>query len=507
MSSDRIVKNTTVLYLRTFVTLIISLFTARITLDVLGIDDWGLYNVVVGFVSLLAFVNSSLGLAAQRFLTTAIAKKENIENVLAHSIRIHVALTVMTIIVAEIIGTYYIYNQLNVPEDKRTLSFWVFQMSLISLAFSTMSVPFNSLLSSYERFDIFAYIETGNSFLRLGIVYFLYLFSDRLLFYAIYGAVISFFIYVIYRICCSRMLFSIRRVRFEINKGLLKEMLSFSGWTMMSSMSWLCRDQGLAVLLNVFMGLTINAAFGMASQINAAVTKLTQNIVLVFIPSITKSYAVNDLLKTKQMLIASSKFSSILIMLVFVPMFFNIDFILSVWLKEVPTDTAMIAIYILFMTVIICLFGNNAIVIRASGRIAFFEISIYVCNVVFMIIAYYILKRGGTVEAVLITLSVVTVIQVLIQLIIASRLLSMSVFYFIREVVIKLIIALIFPCLLCFVFAYNFTGWNKLILILVLNSIFFLMTCYWVYFNKKERETVLIIANRIRNKIAKRLSK
>lgn len=135
MSSDRIVKNTTVLYLRTFVTLIISLFTARITLDVLGIDDWGLYNVVGGFVSLLAFVNSSLGLAAQRFLTTAIAKKENIENVLAHSIRIHVALTVMTIIVAEIIGTYYIYNQLNVPEDKRTLSFWVFQMSLISLAF------------------------------------------------------------------------------------------------------------------------------------------------------------------------------------------------------------------------------------------------------------------------------------------------------------------------------------------------------------------------------------
>lgn len=504
MPSDRIVKNSTVLYLRTFITLIISLFTSRITLDVLGIENWGLYNVIGGFVALLAFMNSSLGLAAQRFLTIAIAKKENVKNVLAHSIRIHVALTVMIMIVVEIIGTYYIYNQLNVPEDKRTLAFWVFQMSLISLAFSTLSVPFCSLLSSYERLDIFAYIEIGNAFLRLGIVYLLYLFSDRLLLYAIYGAVISFFIYVIYRICCNRMFFSIRKIRFEINKRLLKEMLSFSGWTIMSSMAWLCRDQGLAVLLNAFMGLTINAAYGMARQINAAVMKLTQNIVLVFVPAITKSYAVNELENAKQMLIASSKFSSILIMLAFVPIFFNIDFILSVWLKEVPPDTAMITIYILFMAVIICLFGNNAIVIRASGKIALFEISANVCNVVFMVIAYYILKGGGTVGAVLMTLSIVTVIQVLFQLIIASRLLSMSIFYFIREVVIRLIIALIFPCLVCFVLAYYFIGWNKFILILFLNSIIFLMTCYWVYFNKREKESVLVIANKVRNKFIKK---
>lgn len=507
MPSDRIVKNTTVLYLRTFVTLIISLFTSRITLDVLGIEDWGLYNVVGGFVALLAFMNSSLGLATQRFLTIAIAKKENVENVLAHSIRIHLALTVMIMIVAEIIGTYYIYNQLNVPEDKRALAFWIFQMSLISLAFSTLSVPFNSLLSSYERLDIFAYIEVGNAVLRLGIVYLLYLFSDRLLLYAIYGAIISFFIYVIYRICCSKMFFSIRGIRFKIDKRLLKEMLSFSGWTIMSSVAWLCRDQGLSVLLNAFMGLTINAAYGMARQINVAVTKLTQNIVLVFVPAITKSYAVNDLEGTKQMLITSSKFSSMLIMLAFVPIFFNIDFILSVWLKEVPTDTAMITIYILFMAVVICLFGNNAIVIRASGRIALFEISVNICNIIFMIIAYCILKGGGTVEAVLITLSIVTVIQVLIQLIIVSRLLSMSIFYFIREVVIRLIIALTFPCLLCFVLGYYFTGWNKFILILFLNSIIFLMTCYWIYFNKRERETVVVIANKARSKIVKKQSK
>lgn len=141
----------------------------------------------------------------------------------------------------------------------------------------------------------------------------------------------------------------------------------------MSSMAWLCRDQGLAVLLNAFMGLTVNAAYGMARQINMAVTKLTQNIVLVFVPIITKSYAVNDLKKTEKTLIASSKFGSILIMLAFVPIFFNIDFILSVWLKEVPSGTAMITVYILFMAVIICLFGNNAIVIRASGKIAFLK--------------------------------------------------------------------------------------------------------------------------------------
>jgi O-antigen/teichoic acid export membrane protein len=360
MSSDRIVKNTMVLYLRTFVTLIVSLFTSRITLDVLGIEGWGLYNVVGGFVALFAVMNSSLGLAAQRFLTMAIAKEENVGNVLAHSIRIHVVLAVVVMVVAEIIGTYYIYNQLNVPVNKRTLAFWVFQMSLISLAFSTLSVPFNSLLSSYERLDIFAYIEIGNVFLRLGIVYLLYLFSDRLLLYAICGAIISFLIYVIYRICCWRMFFSMHRLRFEINKKLLKEMLSFSGWTIMSSMAWLCRDQGLAVLLNAFMGLTVNAAYGMARQINMAVTKLTQNIVLVFVPIITKSYAVNDLKKTEKTLIASSKFGSILIMLAFVPIFFNIDFILSVWLKEVPSGTAMITVYILFMAVIICLFGNKS---------------------------------------------------------------------------------------------------------------------------------------------------
>ena len=504
MSSDRIVKNTMVLYLRTFVTLIVSLFTSRITLDVLGIEGWGLYNVVGGFVALFAVMNSSLGLAAQRFLTMAIAKEENVGNVLAHSIRIHVVLAVVVMVVAEIIGTYYIYNQLNVPVNKRTLAFWVFQMSLISLAFSTLSVPFNSLLSSYERLDIFAYIEIGNVFLRLGIVYLLYLFSDRLLLYAICGAIISFLIYVIYRICCWRMFFSMHRLRFEINKKLLKEMLSFSGWTIMSSMAWLCRDQGLAVLLNAFMGLTVNAAYGMARQINMAVTKLTQNIVLVFVPIITKSYAVNDLKKTEKTLIASSKFGSILVMLAFVPIFFNIDFILSVWLKEVPSGTAMITVYILFMAVIICLFGNNAIVIRASGKIAFFEISANVCNVIFMVVAYYILKGGGTVEVVLMTLSIVTVIQVLIQLIIVSRLLSMSIFYFIREVIIKLVMALTFPCLICFVLAYYCTGWNKFILILFLNSTFFLISCYWIYFNKQERETVFVIAKKIRNKFIKK---
>lgn len=497
MASNRILRNTFALYGRSVVTLVISLFTSRITLDALGINDWGLYSVVGGFTAMFAFLNSSLSLTIQRFLTVAIAKGDDVGNVLSHSIKIMSFIALVIIILIEIIGPYYIYHDLNVAEEKRNLAFWVFQLSVISVTFSTITIPFTAILTSYERLDIFAYIEISNSIIRLSIVYLLYLFNDRLLMYALYGTFVYIVVYCLYRLLSNRLFEKCRHRKFNYNKELLKKLLSFSAWTTLSSICMLCRDQMLAVIYNIFFGLVVNAAYGIAMQVNAAVSRFTSSIVMAFIPVITKEYTLKDYEKTKIMLISSSKFASLLLVFLFIPIFFEMDFVLSIWLIKVPEYTSIIIKMVICSSLIICLFGNNAIVIRAAGNVALFEILTSICNALYILVIYFSLKNGGTIYDSLIVMIITTIVQVLFQLYLTVKILPMRAFSFIYEVLVKLVLSCIFPCIVCYYLSLYFNGWLEFFSVVIMNTVLLLICSYFIYFNNNEKLMMKALINKI----------
>lgn len=337
-NNKRIAKNTIALYFRTLITMAVGLYTSRVVLNVLGVDDYGVYNVVGGVVAMFNIVTTSLSQAISRFLTFELGKENNktLHAVFCTSVNIQILMSVVILLLTECIGVWFINDRMNIASERMFAANWVFQFSILTFIVDLISVPYNAVIIAHERMTAFAYVSVLEALLKLTVaVILLYSPIDKLITYAFLLFFVALVIRIVYGIYCKRN-FSECRYSFMINWALLKKMTGFAGWNTIAATAFIFNTQGVNILCNIFFGVSVNAARGIATQVESIIRGFVLNFTTAVRPQIIKSYSSNEFEYMFDLLCTSTKFSYFLMYLLAMPFMFEAEYILHIWLNEYP---------------------------------------------------------------------------------------------------------------------------------------------------------------------------
>ena len=396
VNKKRIAKNTIILYIRLVFSMCVSLFSSRIVLIELGVNDFGIYGLVGGIVAIFSFINASMSGATSRFLTVALAKGDKGEQhkTFCVALIVHIGIALIVLILAETIGLWFLNYKLNIATDRMVAANWVYQLSILATIVGITQVPYSSSLIAHESIDIFAWLDMGSSFLKLGVALLLYCsFFDKLIYYAILIFLVTFVIAMIARLICIRK-YPECKFKNIWDNSIGKPMMSFSGWNLYSQFCFVGRQQGTNILLNLFGGTAVNAAGSLALTIQTVIEQGAANLVTAARPQIISQYAVNKYKEMIKLMEQITILANILYCLVVIPFCFEIDYILTLWLKVVPDYTVPFCLCICglnFLTL-----NNNIILtaIQASGKIKFQSIITGTLSIL-VIPAVWIFFRNG----------------------------------------------------------------------------------------------------------------
>lgn len=397
-SSNRtIAKNTILLYIRMFITMCIGLYTSRVVLNALGFIDYGIYNLVGGLVTMLSFLNVGLTSASQRFISYEIGKGDtaSLKKVFYTAVTTHKILAVIVVTLLEIIGLLLINFKLEIPDDRIFAANWVFQCSLISTAVSIISVPYTSCVVAHEKMGQFAYISILETFLKLGVALIIMVSSiDKLILYSTLILVTHVIVRLIYTTYCKRK-FEECTLSHQFDRDLFKKMFSFAGWGCIGNMGWGLKDQLSSIILNLFFGATINAARGIATQVNGIINSFASNFTMAMNPQITKQYAAGNIERSVALTISGSKYAFYLLSLITIPFLINEHYILRLWLKEVPEYTDAFVVITLISSCVYSMSHTVSTAIQATGYVKWFQILLAATLLLEVPLAYIILTMGG----------------------------------------------------------------------------------------------------------------
>lgn len=370
-NNRRIAKNTFLLYIRMGISMLVSLYTSRVVLNALGVEDFGVYSVVGGVVGMIGFLNSAMSGATSRFLIFELGRKDlnRLKQTFSSALLVHIGIAVVVFIIAETLGLWFLYEKLVIPEERMNAAVIVFQVSVLTAVMGITQVPYSASITSHERFGIYAYIEILNVCLKLIIVYLLLIGDwDKLILYSILVFFSSFVVMMIYRLYCLRH-FQECHFQWKWKREILIPMISFSGWDLYGNMSVSVRQQGMVMLINIFWGTVVNAAVGIASVVQTTISNMVINILSAFNPQIIKQYATGNLVYMEQLMSHCCKFMSILFVLLSVPLIFEMNFVLTVWLGVVPEYTVSFARIVLISNWVGLMNNVFIIPIQATGQI------------------------------------------------------------------------------------------------------------------------------------------
>lgn len=479
--------------------MVISLYTSRVVLNTLGVEDYGINNVVSGFIGMLGFLSGSLGAASSRFITydLGIGDMPTMKRTFGNIVTIHLLLAVIILILGETIGLWFVLNKLQIPENRMTAALWVYQFSIFSFMLSIVSVPYNATIIAHERMKAFAYITIVDAVLKLLIVYLLVVIPyDKLIIYAILFFCIQVFDRVVYGVYCYRH-FEETKTKLAFNKKLFKEIFSFAVWTMNGNLAVIGYTQGINVLLNMFFGPVVNAARGVAVQVQGVVTGFCNNFQMALNPQLTKSYAQNDLEHMQQLLKVSSKFSFFLLFIISLPLILEAPLVLKWWLGIVPEHTVNFLRLILCSSMLIALSNPLVVSVHATGKIKKFQVIEGTMLLCIVPIAYVLLKFFGIrPEYVFCVHIAVEILTQYVRVRIVLPMISMKCIDYFKEVIVPIIKVIVITPILPLI-AYNYIGQSVITFFIIC---FFSVICvlggvyYWGCL-KSEREFAI---NKIR---------
>lgn len=401
-NNKRIAKNTLFLYVRMLLIMGVSLYTSRILLKALGVDDYGLYSAVGGIVSMFSFMNGSLSAATSRFITVEIGRNdyEKIKNVFSTAVITHIIIALIIIVLSETLGLWFFYNKMIIPEERINAAFWVFQISIISSFFSLTQVPYNALIIANEEMSIYAYVGIAEAVSRLLIAFAIVVSPfDKLVFYAVLLCLLHIIILLYYRYYCNKR-YSVCKVQSIKDTSLLKEMLAFAGSDIIGQISVLAQGQGLNLLLNTFFGPAVNAARAIAYQVQGAVTQFSNNFMTAVKPQIIKQYTEGNIKEMLNLLINSSCFSFYLMWMISLPIILKAPYILSLWLGEYPDHTVTFLVLVLILCLIQTIKTPRTTVFHATGHIKLTNIVVGGILCMALPVAYVLLRLGLAPESV-----------------------------------------------------------------------------------------------------------
>lgn len=395
-NNKRIAKNTLVLYVRMLFLMCISLFTSRVVLNTLGVEDYGIYNVVGGIVAMFGFLNGSMSSATQRYITFALGKgdMERLKTIFSTTLQIHTLIAGIIVVLGETVGLWFLYNKMQIPADRMDAAFWVLQCSIVSTVVMIISVPYNSDIIAHEKMSAFAYISILEAVLKLVIVYLLVVSPyDKLIVYAFLLLGVQVLLRIIYNVYCNKH-FEESKYRHVWNKALFKEMTGFAGWSLFGNFSAVIFSQGLNMLLNVFFGPVVNAARGIAVQVQGVIQQFVNNFQMALNPQITKTYAKGEMTEMHKLMFRSARFSFYLLFFLSLPVLFETNFLLTVWLKTVPENTVTF-LRIMICTSLIYTCANPMIVAnQATGKVKKYQAVCGSTLIMILPISYLLLKLG-----------------------------------------------------------------------------------------------------------------
>lgn len=437
INNSRIAKNTIFLYFRMILLMAVSLYTSRVVLSTLGIDDYGIYNVVGGFIGMLAFLNGAMGGCTQRFITIALGKgnEDDLKKVFSTCVITHGMIALFVFVLAETIGLWFVLEKLVIPEGRMTAAMVVYQCSIVSSMVMIMSFPYNADIIAHEKMSAFAYISIFEAFANLGIVFVLSIGKiDKLILYAILLMIVKVLVISIYRIYCKRH-FAESAFRWFFEKHLLKEMLSFTGWNLWGGLAGTLMGQGVNILLNLFFGPAVNAARGVAIQVQNAIQLFATNFQTALNPQIMKTYAAGELSDMHRLLFRSVKFTFMLLLCLILPVTMEIDYILKLWLKEVPEYTNVFVRIMLGISMVDAISNPFMTASAATGRVKVYQSIVGGVLLSIVPIAYITLKLGGAPYMVFTVHLCVALVAFVVRLFIIRNMINLSLFKYVREAI------------------------------------------------------------------------
>lgn len=493
-NNKRIAKNTMLLYFRMLLTMGVSLYTSRVVLEVLGIEDFGIYNVVGGIVVMFSFLNSAMSSATQRYFSFELGRGnfEELKKIFNITVNIHFLIAFVIVLLAETVGLWFLNNKLNIPEARMVAANWVYQFSIATFFMTVISVPYNAAIISHERMNVYAYVSIFEVLAKLGIVYLIkVLGGDKLAIYAGLLFVVAAIIRFIYGFYCNRN-FKECRYSWIWDQDKYKELLSYAGWNLWCNLALVASDQGLNLILNIFFGPMINAARGISLQVNGVVASFITNIQVAINPQIVKSFSSNNREYMQRLVFQGSRFTFYLLLFLSLPIIYNTEYLLFLWLGKFPSYTIVFIRLVLFNLLINSLFSLPGTVVLANGDVKLYQLLIGCIQLLVIPIAYLLCVYSFPPEFILYALILVSTIASIFRMIMYKYLAVFSVKTFVKKVLLNVSkTTLVIVILVDFSLTYlKFAGMIGFLLNVIVISLIQISCIYVLGLLKSERNMI-----------------
>ncbi len=493
INANRIAKNTMMLYVRTFLILLITLYTSRVVLKVLGVEDYGTYNVVAGAVAFFNFLNHAMSMATQRFLNVEMVKNDahSLRRVFCMAMNLHLIIGLIVAVLSESIGLWLVNDVLNIPDGRMIAANWVFQFVVLGMFLKIIMVPYNSVILAQERMSVYAYISILEVVLQLGLIFALNLFKmDKLILYGGLMFCVTFCIFLIYKFYVNA---KFAESKFELlwDGTLFKQMSGFLGWNVCGQLAQIFTTQGVNMVVNVFHGVILNAAMSIQHQVTGAIVMFVHNFQTSFRPQITKSYAANEIPQMKNLVIVASKMSFYLLYLISIPIIFNIDLILDVWLVTVPEYTAVFCKLVIWFSYLEAMGMPLVMAIMASGKNRDYQIFVSIAISLNLLLVWLFFKLGFPPETVFYIKIAIGALTLFVRMVFAKRQAYLSMNSFLKGSVLPciIVVCLTQPLFFLLLKFYNGNIWIKGGLTMLL-ELFIITIIFVIGINKAERQFV-----------------
>lgn len=504
-NNTRIAKNTIALYVQMLMSMLIALYTSRAVLNELGVEDFGIYNVAGSIVLMFGVLNSAMSTSTARYLTFELGGNDflRLKRVFGMSLMIHVLIAIVVSLIAETVGIWFIANKMQIPKARLDTAFFVFHCSVIGTFITVVSVPYNAIIMAHEKMKIFAYFSILDLSLKLLIVFLLQIVeSDKLKVYALLFLCVQIIVQFIYLFYCYRK-FRETRVGLHWDKPMFKEMSAFAGWSMFGGSAFLMYTQGINLLLNIFFGASVNAARAIAVQVQGLVIRSVGSFQTALNPQITKSFAKNNLPYMHTLLYASSKYSFFVFLIMAVPIFFETEKILKLWLKVVPDHTVNFVQIMLLISLVNCFSNPLSIAAKATGRIKVFEIVLGSISLTIVPVSYLLLKRGGSPEVVFLVHLLVEIIGQIIRVCMLMPMIHLSFKDYLDKVILRcglvFCVSMLVPWL---VYSSSVEDSALKAILIIASSVFSVLCMIWFAgLDKMERAMLSSQLGRVLNKV------
>lgn len=503
-NTGRIAKNTVFLYLRSLVVMLIALYTSRIVLKVLGVEDYGIYNVVGGVITMLSTLTSTMQATYQRFYNVEMGKgnMQGVIGMFQYSLTSQLIIASLVLVLGETIGLWFVVNKLVIPHNRAFAALWVYQASVISFIVSIFSSPFMALITANEKMGFYAGVSIIDSVLQLAIVFLIQILpGDHLIVYAFLQVLVSLFNIILYVVYCRR---NIKETIIKFKWGVgLKKMFFFSGWSLFGELGQVAKTQGISIILNLFFGPVVNAARGVASQVLKAVQQFITSFQTSFRPQLTKSYASGDYAYMRTLYYSATKLSYYLIFTLSLPILLETPYILHLWLGENVPEYTSIFTRLILLTAFVSAFSNpTSCIAYATGRIKWFSVVVGIGNILILPVTWIVLKKGFNPASAMVVSLIITVLIQVLRILITAKIAPINFFSYLKKVVLPTVLYSILSLLAPLIIKYMMSdGFGRLFLICVVSVISCFVFAWLVGLNGYEKSFVLNKLKTIKNRI------